>query len=556
MKHFPWLALFVFFALLTLAVGCPSDDDDDVTDDDDSATDDDDDTEPPGLCDELGLEAREFDDTGPEAYQRWQPAGDFTVPLRDGSDWTLSEQWTGCESYVFLPHWLTVSEVDDTSWWLTGVGDLLERSPANVHYFFVAGGSEGDDGLLDAVEVEIDDALAGLDTDEADWWRERLHVVDGPSGDVGGLVEEMFSGSIAFNSILAYYGFGIDRAQRLRTLGYPPAVEAYNASLSWPWETRLYSAAAEAEYFNFEAEREVELATVDATVIEVFGGSLEEEYVDGTLSLPDAATMAGFDTLEIDVQIECPDRDTPEIGNCGAWDYLAYTWLYDEDDEAWLEMGRYITTYHRESRWVVDGSHSLPWLADGGDRTVRFQWAPSWNTQPSYITMSVRLSNQGKPSVPAEVIPLFTGGGISSTYNDDRPPMEVDIPADAVRVELVSIATGHGMDSGNCAEFCNHAHTYGIGSDTWSQAFEDAGSTSGCADTVDSGTVPNQAGTWWTGRGGWCPGRRVDPFVADVTDSVTPGQTATVSYEISVTGSAPQDDQGSAELRSWLVISR
>ncbi len=554
MRHRLPRVLLFGFALLSLTVGCPQGDDDDSAGDDDDATGDDDDT--PGFCEQLGFEARAFDPTEPEVYQRWQPAGDFTVPLRGGEDWTLSEQWTGCESYLFLPHWLTVSEVDDTSWWLTGVGDLLARSPRNVHYFFVAGGSSGNDDLLGQVEDEIDDALDALDSEDADWWRDRLHVVDEPSSDLGGLVEEMFAGSIMFNNILGYYGWGIDRAQRIRTLGYPPAVEAYDASLSWPWETRLYSAAAEAVYFNFEAEREEALAAVDATVVEVFGGSLEEEYVDGTLALPDAETMAGFDTLEIDVQIECPDKDKAEIGNCGAWDYLAYTWLYDETNDVWLEMGRYITTYHRESRWVVDGSHSLAWLQDGGDRTVRFSWAPSWNTQPSYITMSVRLSHQGKPAAAREIAPLFTGGGFSTTYNDDRPPVEVEIPADAAKVELVSIATGHGMDSGNCAEFCDHSHTYGIGSDSWTQAFEDTGSPTGCSDTVDSGTVPNQAGTWWTGRGGWCPGRRVDPFVVDVTESVTPGQIATVSYEASVMGNPPGDGMGSAELRSWLVFSR
>ena len=29
-------------------------------------------------------------------------AGDFTVQQLDGSSWTFSEKWTGCESYVFL----------------------------------------------------------------------------------------------------------------------------------------------------------------------------------------------------------------------------------------------------------------------------------------------------------------------------------------------------------------------------------------------------------------------------------------------------------------------
>ena len=138
-------------------------------------------------------------------------------------------------------------------------------------------------------------------------------------------------------------------------------------------------------------------------------------------------------------------------------------------------MARFITTYHRESRWVVDASHALAWLQEGGDRTVRFEWAPSWNTQPSGITLSVRLSNQGKGAAPREIAPLFEGGSISATFNDDRPPVEVEIPADANKVELVSIATGHGGESYKgytCAEFCPHTHSFSVGGEVFAQELE------------------------------------------------------------------------------------
>ena len=507
--------------------------------------------EPVGVCASLGLEERAFDATEPGAWQRWQPAGDFSVALLDGSTWTLSEQWTGCDTYIFLPYGLATDEKNSESWWFTGVDELIERSPPNVHYFFVVEGRSSNDaeefGPLMADEISA--ALAGLDTTDFEWWQDRLHVVDGPSAKQEGLVREMFAGAIG------YFGFGIDRRQRIRTLGYPPDVEAYDSSMSWPWSNELYSAASEAIYWNFEEERELRLEAVDADIYEVFGGDVYEQYEDGTLSLPDPATMAAYDTLEIDVLIECPDKDAQEISNCGAWDYLAYMWLYDEDTESWLEMGRFITTYHRESRWVVDGSHALAWLQDGGDRTVRFEWAPSWNTQPSGITLQVRLSNQGKGVAPRAATAIFSGGGISSTFNDDRPAVEVEIPADATKVELVSIATGHGMDSSNCAEFCEHAHNYSVGSETWTQDLAIPDPNTGCREDVGNGTVPNQAGTWWFGRAGWCPGKRVDPFVVDITEQVSPGSTATVSYELTVMGSAPKDSQGSAELRSWLVFS-
>ncbi len=508
----------------------------------------------PDVCGDLGLTTLAFDDAGPTANRRWEPAGDFSVPLRDGTTWTLSEHWSGCESYVFVPHWWTVDEEDSTTWWTTGVHEMLERSPANVHYFFVTYSNDAGDvedfGSL--IEDEIAYGLADIDSDLADWFIDRVHVVDAPLSDIDGLVGDMSSSDVGA------LGWAVDRAQRIRSLGYPPDVEAYDASLAnWPWEMELYSMANEAHYFNFEASRQEALDAVDATLVPIFGGDVEEQYVDGPVTLPDAATMAGFDTLEIDVLMECPDKDTYELNNCGAWDYLAYLWLWDEETEAWLEMGRFITTYHRESRWVVDGSHALAWLTEGGERTVRYEWAPSWNVQPTGITVSLRLSNQGKGTTPVAIHPLFSGGSYSDSFHDDRPPVDVAIPADATKIELVSIATGHGADNTySCAEFCDQTHTFSIGSDSWADVQDVAGTDAACRDDVPNGTVPNQAGTWWFGRAGWCPGRRVDPFVADVTASVTAGETATVSYQAEVAGSAPTSSRGNVELRSWLVISK
>ena len=34
------------------------------------------------------------------------------------------------------------------------------------------------------------------------------------------------------------------------------------------------------------------------------------------------------------------------------------------------------------------------------------------------------------------------------------------------------------------------------------------------------GSIPNEHGTWLYGRGGWCDGRQVDPWVIDVTGDI------------------------------------
>ena len=83
-------------------------------------------------CARLGLPIRPFDPEDSAYLQRHVPAGDFTVPLLDGTEWTLSEQWSGCDSYIFLPHWLTLDEANTRSWWEEGIDGLLEKSPINL----------------------------------------------------------------------------------------------------------------------------------------------------------------------------------------------------------------------------------------------------------------------------------------------------------------------------------------------------------------------------------------------------------------------------------------
>lgn len=559
MRPLPLLSLSALsaLALLPLLSACSGDAGKKQKQPDDSATGATDDTGDTGagaddLCSGLGLPVRAFDPAEPEVYQRHQPAGDFSVPLRDGTTWTLSEEWSGCENYIFLPHWFGIDDLDDTSWWTTGVDELIARSPRNTHYFFVlAGLSRDPEPTLEMIDTYISEALAPLDAEEAAWWAAHLHVVAEPSGEVGGLVQQMFSRDIGT------LGWAIDREQKIRTTGYYPAVAAYDTALSnaglWPWEMELYSAAYESEYMNFLVERQARLDAEGATIVGIFDGSVVSEYTDGVLSLPGAAEMAAFDTLEIEVLMECPDKDGMEINNCGAWDYIANLWL-DDGAGGWLEMGRFITSYHRENHWVVDGSHALAWLKEGGDHNVRFSWAPSWNVQPTGVTLRLRLYDQGKGSRPQEIHPLFTGGGFGSTYND-RDPVEVTVPAGATKVELVAIVTGHGMDTYNCAEFCDHEHTFTVNGQAHAYELTDPGIDDGCAQMVPQGTVPNQAGTWWFGRGGWCPGMEVRPWIVDVTADAAPGATASIDYRATQGGDEPIDGLGNIEMRSWLVIS-
>ena len=152
------------------------------------------------------------------------------------------------------------------------------------------------------------------------------------------------------------------------------------------------------------------------------------------------------------------------------------------------------------------------------------------------------------------MVPLFTGGPFNAAYNTGRVPKDVPIPADARKVELFTLVTGHGANSNMCAEFCNHQHELTVGGHAYRKEFPLAATDAGCLAQVGEGMTPNQGGTWWFGRGGWCPGQPVLPQIVDLTSQVTPGQDATIEYRGLFRGETPPDGSGDIFLESWLVV--
>ena len=73
---------------------------------------------------------------------------------------------------------------------------------------------------------------------------------------------------------------------------------------------------------------------------------------------------------------------------------------------------------------------------------------------------------------------------------------------------------------------------------------------------IDKGVVPNQWGTWWLGRGGWCPGQEVPPYQVDLTAIAPAGKKAAISYAGLFNGATPpaQTSTGNINMKSYLVI--
>ncbi len=486
---------------------------------------------------------------GPYGDLRHDLADDFLVPLTDGSNWTLSEQWTGCENIIFVPDDIvrTVSAAD--SIWTKDLDEMIAGSPRNTHYFFVSkdGGDEGD-ANRDALVAQVEEELGGLKAEDAAWWSDHLHVASVPAKELNGWLRQMLRVGIGEG------GFGIDRTQHVRGLGsFADNTRTDSSNSGWPFQNNLAFAALESRFFNMESARQDRLdAEVDPTLVQLWNGEIISEYADMLVELPTAGEMAAFDTFEIDVDMRCPEPNDREQGNCGAWDYLANFYVQD-DAGNWIELSRFITTYHREARWVADATPMLPHLLAGGSRTFRWSWAPSWNVQPTETRLQLRFSNQGKGVRPRTATLVATGGGFNSAYNDGREAVSVDV-AGAAKVQLWAITSGHGMEAQNCAEFCNHQHEFSVDGSTHLQEFTTAGTATGCIDQIENQMTPNQSGTWWYGRGGWCPGQIVMPYDVDVTADVGADGEAIVGYRGMYDDEAPPPDgAGTIWLNAWLV---
>jgi hypothetical protein len=519
----------------------------------------------PTWCESLGLKALPWSD-GPYGDRRHDLAGDFTITEVDGAVFGFKAAFTGCDVVVVVPDTIPISDADPRSVWEAGFADLFERSPRNVHYVFVSRrAGEVASAAATALFGQLLTAVSTMNDQDRAHWRGRVHIaaegVDTLDSWIGPVVK----------SGIGQVGFGIDRFQRIRGIGSLADVALYNAATpegSWPWASSLGYAAHDARYWNTEAVKRTQLEEAGVfgpgtAVVPLWTGQVIEEFAEMDVALPEGLAAGEYDGLMVEIDQRCPNAAAPEVGNCGAWDYLSHLHVYDGPASAvstdpaaptpMREVLRGITTYHREGRWFVDATPMMAWLKDGGTRRFRWLWAPPWNKQPTETRLTLYFLKGGSGMRPTAATPLFTGGGFNAAYNVGREPVTVTVPASAKRVELYAVISGHGAGTSQCAEFCDHEHEFTVNGEVFRKDHPAVGNQTGCVDEIENGAVPNQWGTWWFGRGGWCPGQPVAPFRQDVTSLVKDGK-LTVTYRGLFGGKEPPDGAGDINLVSHIVV--
>lgn len=484
--------------------------------------------------------------TGPYGKAVKDLAGPVTLATNHGP-WSFSEEWTGDDSYVFLAYSAQTDDVFSDS-----LRTLLNASPRNVHYFFAWVSDEaGFRGARTLWEAEIQ----LMPVADREHWSTHVHFLDGRFDLAAGWVGEMMRARFASQPMYLGNGltaFAIDRQQRIREVGMLGRLTGNGVA------GEVSMLANEVKAFEFEFAREQRLAAEQATVLTLATSQSMRETLDFDVTIPDTS---GFDTLEADLALDCPQHMN---ANCGAWDYLSHLWLCEpatasDGGMTWQcdkELARWITPYWREGRWVTDISQQLATLQPG-TKHLRYYASRQWDPREvNYlVSLSLRLSNKARGMKPVQTTPLWTGGNWNENYDAAKLPIDVDIPADAKKVELVTIVTGHeGNAPTNCAEFCNHQHIFSVNGVTHRQSFPEAQQNSTCLQRVTEGVVPNQHGTWYYGRGGWCPGWDVAPYVVDVTSEVTKGQANRVTYRTEFNGAPLTGHLGNIVLSSWLVV--
>lgn len=531
---------------------------------------------PSSFCESLGLQTR-YRLEAEEGFEPGTVAGGFVTSELDGASYDMEAAWEGCESFIFVGyrHEARRNPLTFTRYERLWDSDkaVLVDTPVNHHWFFMSWEDEADDRLarVTAMKTAIEAELTsrGLSAEQLGLQQRRFHYVTTLPGAIQGSIGEYFVDHAAWRltpASRAPYDNGsipapqaeavaIDRQQQWDPVGNLSTHVVNSQVEVQPYELRMVSYLP--GFFDHKAGLEEKIwAERDVYEVELIDQEVTERIFTPEIELPNAATLAQFDTLEVDVSVYCKNRN---LYACSEWDRIAYIHVCSNDDcSERQELVRWITPYWRSGRrrWIMDASALFDLVDDGGATRFRIEMGPEWERKsPRHTRMTLRFSNRGKTERARTAEAAFSGGNFDASYND-REPLSFTPPASTKKVELVYILSGHGQEGQvGCAEWCDHRHRFTVNDAPVPEVLHEGTffSPGGCAVRSDEGVPPGQGGNWAQERAYWCPGLPVDHVRLDITSMVTMGQPNQLDYTAGLGGGGPAG--GNISLSTYLVYS-
>ncbi|MFN3199180.1 MAG: peptide-N-glycosidase F-related protein [Bradymonadia bacterium] len=526
-----------------------------------------------GPCEDLDLPKAPFQ-TADGGTAFGDIAGDFTVQTLDGP-WQLTQNWSGCESYVFLNYFQDLRQGGGGPWqgdqlWGSDLSPLYQQGPRNVHYFFTSFEEElaEREARMNTLRDGFDRFLGANVADAADraYWRSHFHFVTDRMTEIEGsaglfarnYLDFMFSdegvvdlGDRGMAQAPLPDVFAINRHQQFDPVGSLSPVVGQPPNFEM--------AAYAGHFYNHLSSLDARLAdTSEITEVTLLERAVTERVFTEQVELPSAEEMAAFNTLEVDIQVTCPFQHPFA---CSEWDRIARISLcLDEECAQRQEIMRWITPYWRRGRrrWAQDISPMLALLRAGGTQRFFIEMGPDWERKTERNARITLRFSEAMPAAGPEGSATggalaFTGGAFDENYNT-REPFTFTAPEGTRRAELVTIISGHGQTpQDNCAEWCDHRHQFTLNDvelTEISSAME-AGTLKGCAERAGEGVPPGQWGNWAPGRAYWCPGLPVDLIRLDITDHITPGAESTLTYRGLFNGGDPRG--GDIALSAYVI---
>ncbi|MBA60531.1 MAG: hypothetical protein CMB30_02360 [Euryarchaeota archaeon] len=464
---------------------------------------------------------------------------------------------------------------------------MFEKSPDNVHYFF---GSYRDGGWMGDVSYmsgRVNAALTAMNEEDREHWSNRVHYIAMDANFLEGSIADFIIAKespawfcidqlqrwqevgsfwdLNFNQNFSWYRFHFI-ANEPTYLNFEFGLERELAAMEYhssiPCHERQYMPK------NCIKGESVTLLEWNAGDSYTHGGGWGGGTNIRNVELPE--NMEDFDSFAIYTYEACADHK-----GCNEWDFIGYLNAYESEcsliefslyndcinqilpeftsqelcenaghrwddggedsspsckgkwNRVWkAEVGRYITAYNREGRYISDVTPMLGVLKNENINEINY-----WQPNAYGLTIKLFFWNENKEYTPVGAEYLH---GATRKFNLDynnifgsENPFSYNVTDNTEKVEIVTFFTGHGHSSTdeNCAEFCNHQHEFTINGNTLDLLEHPNGGTPyGCYNRVHEGVSANQYGTWVYGRAGWCPGQDVEYNRIDITDESSIGE--------------------------------